>query len=172
MTEELLQQDDGNATGEQAPDTQPEQNGEQPKFTQAQLDAIIKDRLERADKQKEAASKAAAEAAKAEELKAKQEWQTLAEQREKELKEIQSKYEKAQSDMLKRDIAAKIGLPEALALRLQGTTAEELEADAKTILETLPKPDKPKPGLKTTSPSGGGDGETEDQRKRRLGLIY
>ena len=171
MTDELLQNEDGTNAGDKAPETQPEQNGEQPKFTQAQLDAIIKDRLERADKQKEAASKAAADAAKAEELKAKQEWQTLAEQREKELKDAQSKLEKMQSDTLKRDIAAKIGLPDALALRLQGTTTEELEADAKTILETLPKAEKPKPGLKTTNPNNGGDGEALDQRKRRLGLI-
>lgn len=40
---------------------------------------------------------------------------------------------------LKRQAAAKFKLPDALALRLQGNTLEELEADAETLAKTLPK---------------------------------
>ena len=36
-------------------------------------------------------------------------------------------------DVLRRDAAAKVGLPPEMAARLQGSTAEELETDAKTL---------------------------------------
>jgi alanyl-tRNA synthetase len=51
-----------------------------------------------------------------------------------------------QTNELKRAAAAKHGLPPALALRLQGTTAEELEADAEELAKTLPKQTAPKVG--------------------------
>lgn len=51
------------------------------------------------------------------------------------------KAEKAEAAKVTRaQIAAKYGLPEALAARLQGNDAAELEADAKTIAAALPKP--------------------------------
>ena len=43
-------------------------------------------------------------------------------------------------------MAGKYNLPEALAKRLQGTTREELEADAASLAEALPKPAKHSPG--------------------------
>ena len=67
----------------------------------------------------------------------------------------------------KRAIAAKVGLPDGLALRLVGATDEELEKDAKALLETLPKPEKPKPGA-TNPGAGGSTGETDVQRKARI----
>jgi predicted RNase H-like HicB family nuclease len=42
-------------------------------------------------------------------------------------------------NQLKQSTASKLGLPEILANRLQGETPEEIEADAKQLLETLPK---------------------------------
>jgi|SRR5690554_675070 len=36
-------------------------------------------------------------------------------------------------DLMRRDVAAKVGLPPEMAARLQGSTVEELETDAKTL---------------------------------------
>ena len=71
-------------------------------------------------------------------------------------------------NQLKQSTASKLGLPEVLALRLQGETPEEIEADAKQLLETLPK--KPNPASATNP---GGDrqvGETDAERRKRLGI--
>lgn len=44
---------------------------------------------------------------------------------------------------LRQRVAAEKGLPPALAERLQGTTAEELAADAEALLSALPRPTAP-----------------------------
>ena len=81
---------------------------------------------------------------------------------------LEEENKKLKVDSLKTSIAAKLGLPESLALRLQGETPEEIEKDAKEILETLPKktavtnPTNPGGGLQAT--------ETDAERRKRLGL--
>ena len=69
----------------------------------------------------------------------------------------------------KREIAAKVGLPPALALRLVGATDEELEQDAKAILASLPKPAAPNTGA-TAPGANGRQGETPAERRARLGF--
>lgn len=158
MTDEPLQNSGTDDPGKQEakPETQPEKDGEQPKFTQSQLDAILKDRLAREEKKRAEATEKAKRDAEEKELKEKQEWQKIAENKDNELKTIQAQLKALERKQLQADIAAKIGLPTALATRLQGETAEELEADAKALLETLPKNEqKPKsPGLHPTNPGG------------------
>ena len=63
-----------------------------------------------------------------------------------EMDKLKAQYEKAQNELhtlqtneLKRQAAAKHKLPDALALRLQGNTLEELEKDAEELVKTLPK---------------------------------
>lgn len=56
------------------------------------------------------------------------------------------------------EVAAKLGLPAALSDRLHGETLEEMEEDAKAILEVLPK-QKAAPNTGTTNP--GGSAKTE-----------
>lgn len=82
----------------------------------------------------------------------------------------------------KREIAAKVGLPPILATRIQGDTAEAMEADAKTLLAALPKPEppaateaqaaperKPSPKINPTNPGGNATAkETPAQTKARL----
>jgi hypothetical protein len=81
---------------------------------------------------------------------------------------LEAENKKIKLDLLKRDTATKVGLPEVLASRLQGETPEEIEADAKQLLETLPK--KPNPASATNP---GGDHqvtETDAERRKRLGI--
>jgi len=47
----------------------------------------------------------------------------------------------------RREIAEKVKLPFALADRIKGETPEEMEADAKQLFESLPKPVTPKTGV-------------------------
>jgi predicted RNase H-like HicB family nuclease len=81
---------------------------------------------------------------------------------------LEAENKKIKLDLLKQSTASKLGLPEILANRLQGETPEEIEADAKQLLETLPK--------KTSTASAtnpGGDrqvGETDAERRKRLGI--
>lgn len=91
------------------------------------------------------------------------------EKAQKKAAELEAENHRLKVDTLKQSVAAKLGLPESLALRLQGETKEEIEADAKEILETLPK--KNAPQIDATNPNGGTQRtETDAERRRRLGL--
>ena len=82
--------------------------------------------------------------------------------------QLEAENKQIKLDLLKQSTASKLGLPEILANRLQGETPEEIEKDAKQLLETLPK--------KTSTASAtnpGGDhqvGETDAEKRKRLGI--
>ena len=66
------------------------------------------------------------------------------------------------------EVAAKVGIPAALSDRLKGETLEEMEEDAKAILDMLPK-QKAAPNSGATNPGEkAGANETWAQRKQRL----
>jgi len=113
----------------------------------------------------------AAELAEAE-RKAKQEAEmTELDKANKRADEAEAKALKLEREAMQREIAAKVGLPAKLANRLQGETPEEMEADALAILEDLPKPPPKTPGIVPTNPgTNGSTGETDEQRRARLGL--
>ena len=122
----------GTATAEAPPTTTDER-----RFNQADIDAIVKDRLERQKRSVDAASKAQQEAAEAERLKAAQEWQKVAEQKEAALVAARAELAAERLSMARDRVAAKYHLPEALAKRLIGTTEDELDADAKDISSVI-----------------------------------
>jgi hypothetical protein len=73
-------------------------------------------------------------------------------------------------NLKRREIAAKLELPEILIDRIKGETPEEMEADAKKLMDELPKQTKAKLG--ETNPGGGKEiVETREQTMKRLGLI-
>jgi hypothetical protein len=93
------------------------------------------------------------------------------------LQKAQEKAEKAEAELqvtkltiVRRDIAAAVGLPAAVADRLKGETVDEIEADAKALLEALPKNEKKAPNINPTNPGGATQSETLSQKKQRLGL--
>ena len=126
-------------------------------FTEAEVQQMIKDRLEREkqslDKRAEAEKKAAEEA----KLKEQNEWKLLAEKHQAELEK--TKAELAARDLAekKRTIAAKYNIPDQLATRLVGSTDEEIEADAKALAETLPKAEQKKASPGPTHPGEGAE---------------
>lgn len=71
-------------------------------------------------------------------------------------------------NLKRREIAAKFDLPEILTDRIKGETPEEMEADAKRLVDELPKHKQVK--VNETNPGGGTgrEGETREQRMERL----
>lgn len=67
-----------------------------------------------------------------------------------------------------RDAAEKAGLPLVFADRLKGATPEELEADAKNLLESMPKGTKKPPTTPASSPADAVQANTDEERRRFL----
>jgi hypothetical protein len=139
------------------------------------LEAILKDRLDREKQKREKAMQEAADKAAQEAAAKNGEWEKLAKQREQEAADLKAQLHAREVADLKRSIAEKVGLPSALAARLIGETEKDLEADAKALLETLPKPtppaapQKPQPGIAPANPgANAAQGETDAQRLARL----
>jgi phage terminase Nu1 subunit (DNA packaging protein) len=91
--------------------------------------------------------------------------------------ELETKLAQKERASLQSEVAARLGLPAKLAGRLQGATPEELEADAKAILDDLPKQPPPANGQQRANPGATNpanaqpaSGETDKEKRRRLGL--
>lgn len=96
-------------------------------------------------------------------------WKEIAEKRDAELKQLQETLQKAQQQALRTQIVAEFGLPAPLADRLQGTTDEELRADAEKLKALIPQaPGAQKPNTTTAVPGGQPAKETDAQRRARL----
>lgn len=165
-------------------------------FTQEQLDEIIEKRLARErekysdyDKLKEQVTALADAKAKADAAakKLEDEGKSVADKVNEQLEALQAQLEeekaarqKSDSESLRLRVASAKGLTEAQAKRLQGSTKEELEADADDLLETFggkkddPDTDatvsvfgRPKESLKPGASSGNDDGDlgAEDASK-------
>lgn len=139
------------------------------------------------EKTREALKKANKEAAErrkrleeleAAELKRKEAEMTETERVQAKLKTLEDENLKLSQDKLnferrelQRKVAKETGLPEGLAERLRGDDEEAMTADAKTILELLPKQEEQKktpPKIDPTNPANGMKGETIEQKKQRL----
>ena len=147
---------------------------ETPEKTTAETVAVSKaefDKMQAALKEanKEAASRRKRlEELEAQEAQRKEAAMTETEKATKRAAELEAKLKAYERTEAQRKVAEKVGLPAALATRLQGETPEELEADAKALLETLPKPTKPAPGINATNPGNASTQETREQKKARL----
>lgn len=106
--------------------------------------------------QEEQARKAAEEQGK---------FKELYEEAQRKIAEAETRAKQLEMQALRAKVAKTVGIPDVLANRLVGETEEELEADAKTLLATLPKPQAPNinansgPGA-TPSSNGVPDKET------------
>lgn len=113
------------------------------RFTQADLDRIVKDRLAQAKTQAEKATQKAREEAERKAAEEQGKWKELY---EKTLAEAEAERKRAQElelSQLRRSVADKVGIPAALASRLQGEDEAALEQDAKALLASLPRPVPP-----------------------------
>lgn len=149
------------------PETPPAPKAEEKTFTQAELNAILKDRLDR--ERNAATEKANAEKKAAEEEQAKQqgEWQKLAEQRAADLEAMKAEIKRRDHDALRSKVAAANKLPAEWASRLLGDDEAALDADAKSLAKTL-VPATPAPGAgPSPKPSGPVGAMTDDEARNR-----
>jgi formamidopyrimidine-DNA glycosylase len=71
------------------------------------------------------------------------EFKKLYEKQQAELQAKEQRIKAMELETLRRNVATKLGLPELLFDRLRGETVDEIEADAKTLLAAIPKPNAP-----------------------------
>lgn len=83
------------------------------------------------------------EAAEQKRLEEQQKFQELYEKEKAKREAAEAQRQALELTSLKRRVADEVGLPKALAERLQGETEEDITADAKALLKTLPRPDAP-----------------------------
>ena len=105
ITRELHQADTGQDAGNEAqqPETPKPTAGDDKRFTQADVDEIVKARLKRAEDKAKADQEKARTDAEAKALAEQGEWKTLAEQREKDLTQAQQVIEAAKATERDRD---------------------------------------------------------------------
>lgn len=108
------------------------------------------------------------EAYEQDEAKRKEAEMTELEKYQKRTAELEATLKVKEYAELRLAAAEKVGLPKAFINRLQGETPDELEADAKAIMDALPKPEKPAPGINPTNPAAGTKAETPEQMKARI----
>ena len=129
--------------------------------------------MELIHKQREELKQAKKTAAELERYRKMEEERKQAEMSETE--RLQAELDKARGELkaktvrtMQIEVAAKVGIPAALSDRLKGETPEEMEEDAKAILDMLPK-QKAAPNSGATNPGEkAGANETWAQRKQRL----
>lgn len=142
--------------------------GEQPQrtFTQAEVDALIKDRLDRAAKKSEEQQRRAQEEAQRRAAEQQGEYKSLYEKVQAELEQTRNEAKAATVAATRRLVAQRLGLSDKVAERLVGETEEELMADAEALLGELPKPQKPPaPNINAAN----GDGRVPTPQTDKLG---
>lgn len=103
-----------------------------------------------------------------EEAKRKEAEMSELERANKHAQELEAQVKGLQFKTLQHEIAGRIGLPPVYADRIRGETPEEMEADAKVLMDALPK-QKAAPNTGTTSPgTNASTGETEAEKRKRL----
>lgn len=123
------------------------QSPEQIQAELARVQAALKDANNEA-----ASRRKKLEAYEAAEAKRKEAEMTELEKAQAKLAALEAKTKAYEFEKLQSAAASKVGLPAAYADRLRGETPEELEADAKLLLEAMPK--KSTPAIPATNPGG------------------
>lgn len=138
-------------------------------FTQADIDRIIKDRLEQERGKSEKAAQKAQADAEAKVLAEQGKYKELFEKQQAELQTAQSEAKSAATKLLQQQAATDAGFPLKQSHRLKGETLEEMVADAKAFLAELPKPVAP--NINADNGAGGvpAAGQLTDAEKQELG---
>jgi hypothetical protein len=108
------------------------------------------------------------EALKAEKAKAEEAKLDEIQKANKRAEEAEQKVQRLERESLQRKAAEAAGLPTAFAERIKGSTLEEMQEDAKSLLEAMPKKTAPK--LDANNPGSQAAGETDQEKRVRLGM--
>lgn len=110
---------------------------------QAKVEAMLKERIERERKRADDATTKARVEAERKAAEEAGEFKKLYEGTVAKLQEAEQRAASAALAVTRRDVAARLNVPAALADRLRGDTPEEIEADAKQLMALLPKSGTP-----------------------------
>ena len=134
-------------------------------FDEARAMELIRKQREELKQAKKAAAEL--ERYKLEEEKRKQAEMTESERLKAELDKARGELKAKTVRTMQIEVAAKVGIPAALSDRLKGETLEEMEEDAKAILDMLPK-QKAAPNTGATNPGdkAGTEPDFEAEHKR------
>lgn len=124
----------GDAAGQQTADKT---------FAQADVDRIVKERLQREQGKAEQLAQKAREEAEARALAEQGKYKELFEKQQADLQAAADRVKALELQTLRNNVSIKVGLPAAFVDRLRGETEAEIEADAKSILAIIPKPTAP-----------------------------
>lgn len=127
------------------PETPPAPKAEEKTFTQADIDRIVKERLDRAEKLSAEKLQKEQEAAEQKRLQEQGEFKTLAEKEKARADQLEAQLKQRDYDALRAKVAADHKLPPAMAARLIGDDEAALAADATELAKTL-VPATPVPG--------------------------
>ena len=112
-------------------------------FTQADLDRIVAERLDRAERKAAEKAERARQEAEAKALQEQGKYEQLYQKAQADLERLTQEKRALELATLRRDVAAKHQLPAALVDRLRGEDEAAIEADAKQLIAALPKPTAP-----------------------------
>lgn len=136
------------------------------KFDEARAMETIK-KLREIEKQAKK-DKTELEKLRAQEEEHKKAQMTESERLKAELDQAMAELKAKSTRAMQLEVAGRLGLPTVLADRLKGETPEEMEADAKAMLEALPK-QRTAPNSGTTNPGDkASKTETRAEKKARL----
>jgi len=166
MSEEIKGETPEEEPTEKPEEVKPEEETQE-EFDKDRAMATIKN-LREIEKQAKKDAKKLADLEKAEQERKEAEMSEL-EKANTKLAELEAKNAELARKQMQREAAEKIGLPSVFADRVQGETPEDMEADAKKLLDAMPEPKK----VTKVPPSGKeteGGKETDEERRRRLGI--
>lgn len=151
------------------PETPPAPKAEEKTFTQAELDAILKDRLDRDRKARETQAQKERDDAEQKRLQEQGEFQKIAENEKARADKAEAELQQVRFDALRAKVAVDHKLPPEWAARLIGEDEAALAEDAKALAKTL-VPQTPVPGASPSpKPSGPVGAMTDDEARARHG---
>lgn len=139
-------------------------------FTQADVDRIVRERLQREQGKADQLAQKAREEEAAKALAEQGKYKELFEKQQKELEAAAAKVKAMELQTLRQTVATKVGLPAAFVDRLRGETEAEIEADAKAILAIIPKPTAPNINASTGGTPAPITTDTVIAQKRQSGM--
>lgn len=150
-------------------DKQPEQQAQTERtFTQADVDRIITERLAKERTKAESMATKAREEAERKAAEEQGKYQELYEAAQKRIADTEARLKAAEIASIKREVAARLNMPAALANRLQGDDETSIEADAKSLLAALPKPAAPNINSGTGNGATPATGVMSEAEKKEL----
>ena len=187
--EETAPKTDDATGGDDKPKDGGEKKTEEPKFTQAQMDAVIAERLAREKRKHEEDAKAAADAAEGKALEDNKKFEELAQKRAEQIAALTANVEKATADLEAATAKAKAteaalesfneariqAIPEALRPAIQEAVAQ-MDAVAKGAYlnkhaEALGAKADVLSGFPDVSPKSRGNGDLTDKQRREMTAV-